>query len=452
LTLWLTTLLLAGWLVWRLVRTGGPARTPLDRPLLAWLVVWLAATLFSTVPTYSRETTVFFLSYLGFYYLSADLGRRPWLRELVLNAVVAVSGLVWTLGLWQLLRWLQTRPPVPALLAQVDLPLALPRLTVLGNANTMAAYITLVAPVVLYKLLTVHRRTARLLLALWLALLTLSVLLTQSRGGLLGWAVGMAAFVLLTARLRRPFTRLRRLWPVLAVAVVLLAGLLWPTLARSDLPAAARIRGQVGLASLKTLAAHPVLGAGPGVLGQELLLRQEPLDRIWADAHNLYLTLAAETGLAGLAVLVWLALTAAHQLRRDGPSAAAACAAGLLGFAAHNLVDSLFKFPVLMLTAAVWAGFWLAGNRNTAGQKPWPRPAVLAALGLVVAVLAVGLYDLRHIDRYTQAVKAASYSDWSGARQALLEAAALAPDVPFYRRQLGLVTGFLAADNPAYRP
>ncbi|RME79354.1 MAG: hypothetical protein D6784_00880, partial [Chloroflexi bacterium] len=68
LTLWLTTLLLAGWLVWRLVRTGGPARTPLDRSLLAWLAVWLAATLFSTVPTYSRETTVFFLSYLGSYY------------------------------------------------------------------------------------------------------------------------------------------------------------------------------------------------------------------------------------------------------------------------------------------------------------------------------------------------------------------------------------------------
>ncbi|MCB1212034.1 MAG: hypothetical protein KDK97_22115, partial [Verrucomicrobiales bacterium] len=51
------------------------------------------------------------------------------------------------------------------------------------------------------------------------------------------------------------------------------------------------VRQQVMSGALKTIAAHPLLGAGPGALGEAMLRYQQPLSLIWSDAHNIILTL-----------------------------------------------------------------------------------------------------------------------------------------------------------------
>jgi hypothetical protein len=64
-TLALTTALLGLWLARRLGSRGQIPRTPLDGALL-WLAgSWLLAALFSQAPVYSRETLVFWLTYLA---------------------------------------------------------------------------------------------------------------------------------------------------------------------------------------------------------------------------------------------------------------------------------------------------------------------------------------------------------------------------------------------------
>jgi|GEM_PF-5101986 len=187
-TIWLTTSIFGGWLAWRLVRREAWLYTPFDYPLLGLLLAWSLSTLTSINTVYSRETLYFFGSYLFFFYLTADLARRRWLTELILNAVIAVSGMVWTLGLWQLSQWYQTTPVLPPEIIFERLL----RLSVLGNPNTLAAYIALVIPVVLYKIVTVRLRLTRILLTLWLLMLLTTALLSQSRGGNLGLAVGLA--------------------------------------------------------------------------------------------------------------------------------------------------------------------------------------------------------------------------------------------------------------------
>lgn len=447
-TLWLTAFLAGGWLLWRLAGKTKIPRTPLDYPLLFLVFAWYLATAFSINVVYSRESLVFFIIYLLFFYMAADFGRRPWVQELVFNAVIGVSGLVWTLALLQLSWWYQGRIPAPEA--------TLPRLSVLGNPNTMAGFIALVIPIVLYKLTRVQKRTARILLGGWLVMLAASALLTQSRGGILGGVVAGGGYLGVWLA-GRGHTFSRRWLPAAALlaGMVVLAGVV---LAFRGVQAGVDVRQQVAGGAIKTLLHHPVLGAGPGTLGQALILYQQPLDTIWADAHNLPLTLIAETGLVGAAGLVWLAVAGFRLLvdmARRGPTSrtpgSLACAAALPGFVVHNLVDSLFKFPVIMLLVAVWAGFWVSGYTNAAAGKPWPKAVVAAAAVILAATTLMGLRDIQHIAAYNRAVEAAGRDNWLAALDELEQASQLAPQMPFYQRQLGFVAGYLSAQEPAYR-
>jgi O-antigen ligase len=462
---WLTAGLIGGWLAWRFFSRIKPPRTPVDRPLLGLLAAWLGATFFSINSGYSREALVFFASYLFFFYLAADVGRWPWLVELAFNAIIAVAGLVWMLALLQLSWWYQD-------LSAVGLPLTNPpRLSVLGNPNTMASFIALVFPLVLYKLVTAHYRLTRLLLAGWLLMLAGAIILTQSRGGVLGLVVAVALFGL--AHLGQPALAKwagrsppdgqgqgKRRW--LGVAALaggsLLLLLSLPFVLRS-LDQAVSDRQQVMAGALKAWLAHPLFGVGPGALGQALLRYQQPLDTLWSDAHNLPLTLIAETGLAGGLALLWLALAALPLVRslfRSEPAgrnrAGLACLAALLGFLAHNMVDSLFKFPLIMLLVASLAGFGVGPTLTGPKAKGWPGPVILlAALGLILTT-GLGQWDGRHLQAYDQAVAVANQGDWPAALAALRQAESLAQAQPFYQRQLGLVAGVLSVAQPAYRP
>ena len=457
-TLWLNAAILGGWLLWRGWRGPGLPRTPLDRPLLVLAAAWLIAAFFSVNPAVSIETLAFWGTYLLLFYLAADLSRRPWLVELTLTAIIGASGLVWTLGLWQLSRWVAGLEPVPVLLQGHVPPPALLRLTVLGNANVLAGFVALVLPLALYKLTTARHLFTRVLLILWLGMLVLTGLLTQSRGGMLAMAAAVGMYALFWLASQKFSGRLipKRGWLPAALAVLLVAGG-WLAYSWRGLEAAASIRQQVGLGALKTWLAYPLTGSGPGTLGQELLARQQPLDMIWADAHNVLLTLTAETGLLGAAALLWLAWAAveagwrtfadtvsppADTLRR------AACLAALTGFAMHGLVDYLVKFPLMMVLVAVLAGFWLAPQNFGGAARRWT--AALAGLALL-AVTAAGWWSVQHLAAYDQAVQAANSGNWALAYTRLQQADALAPDTPFYARQMGVAAGFLAQTEPTYR-
>ncbi len=522
-TLWLTALLIGSWLLLRLLGRHKIPCTPFDLPLLFLFVAWLLATLFSVNPVYSQETMVFFIIYIFVFYLAADLGRWPWLIELTFNAVIAVSGLVWTLAAWQLLHWYQNLPPLPLLLQGHQPPLAWLRLSVLGNPNTMASFIALVFPIVLYKLTAVRRLISRLLLLVWLGLLLAAALLTQSRGGIVGLVVAGGFFLLVWAWSRRgnglpqALFQIGRKPGVWLLMLALLAGLVlggWLLISWRDVGGAVGIRQQVMVGALKTWQAQPLLGSGPGTLGEELLRRQQQPGFIWPDAHNLLLTLTAETGLVGLIGLLWLAVVGAQLLwttlrqsdKSTWPLASLACLAALLGFMAHNLVDSLFKFPLIMLLVSVWAGFWASASpgmsrsdpaaqvsarnsppekfspglgdwgmknneknlqtqragvpqswpkmigKNLSGHEYWTFPVTITALLILAATTLVGASHICHIAAYNQAVAAANQNDWSVARDYLQQATELAPNLSFYRRQLGLVSGYLATQNDSTGP
>ncbi len=202
-------------------------------------------------------------------------------------------------------------------------------------------------------------------------LLIASVLLTQSRGGLL-----MLGFCLMYIAFR---TGRRVRFAVLACAVVPV--LVW-VLPQSGfdrlLPGHASTeisdtyRREVLNAGLSMIAKHPLRGVGIGMFRPSSPVYNPALDGEAALGHNTYVELAAELGVAGLglfmAIQIWAWRRAGHIARTSR-----AAEDRLVPDVARALEIAIasFAFGAVFLSAAYTRSFWL-----------------LIALGLAVARLA----------------------------------------------------------------
>lgn len=127
---------------------------------------------------------------------------------------------------------------------------------------------------------------------------------------------------------------------------------------------------------LKVALEHPLLGVGFGNHKHAALAAPQPegmTDLLANDAHNLWLTTWAETGLVGLLLLLAThALLARALLRRFGSGSLAAAGALLswLGFHVLSLVHYLpFHSSVHLSFALVW-GLGLCGSAEPAARDP----------------------------------------------------------------------------------
>ena len=208
-----------------------------------------------------------------------------------------------------------------------------------ANPNDLGA-ITLLMLGLALAIATVKAQNARVrqAAAALVPVTLLIILLTQSRGVFIGLLIGFGPPLL--ARLRKRPSGMAPVLAVLAVIAVLIPAASWHRLGSitnltdviagthkpvSSTPGesslytrmaeeSARQRYEVLKTGLRIFASHPVLGVGIGGY-REANVRYAPKlgER---DAHNTYVSLAAETGLPGL--LLWLGLVGSvlAQVRR----------------------------------------------------------------------------------------------------------------------------------------
>lgn len=236
----------------------------------------------------------------------------------------------------------------------------------LPHPNILAGFaLMLLAPVVEQYLVTGRRG--------WLVLTGLGWLtewLTFSRAGWLG--AGALLLALLWQKDRR---RVSALWVMALLPLAMLIGLMGPYfLARASLGAAPPLEQrslnerlgllQVGL----TLAAqHPLLGVGAG----NFVIALDPIrpDGVpWEPVHNLWLLIAAETGLPGLAAAAALTFAVGQAAWRG--RAGSVWPAALLGVALVALVDHFWWSlpPARVLLIGALALLVSAGSRV---EKEW---------------------------------------------------------------------------------
>lgn len=276
----------------------------------------------------------------------------------------------------------------------------------------------------------------------WLPLLVLGAVLvmlvahaaTGSRGGTMSLLAGLAVVGLGFARRSRSGRRSSRTARIASgsiVAALLLASLVtvasWARL-EDEIAQGGELDGEVGLMTRIAvgekgrglIADFPLVGTGLGAWRHAFPLHQAPPVEggIWEHAHDDYLELAAETGVAGVAIVAWFAFLVVSAARGrggagDADDAAAPRTARPAGFApadwraafsraswlrfgvcggitailVHSFVDFGLRLPANLLLLGVLAGMLLLARPVRA-----PRPSyAVAAFGLLLAAPAVPL-------------------------------------------------------------
>lgn len=375
---------IAGWLI----RQWRPGEwIPIDATGVAWLV-YVMILMASIVP--ARDVT----AWAGEVYrwavalLVYVMARSVFTAGRSEKPVIAAMGMgtlgVSLLGMWQVLT--HAGPPSFTTGGMTR------AFGTFGEPNPFAGYLEMTLPMLLA--IAAHwgvqgggassrsRWRLAFVTLTWLAG-SVTLILTQSRGGIAGMAVGTAAVLWLTGRRARQ---------VGTVGAVILAGLvlLSPAGGRvisrftgASLSAGAEAQVTTGNFAALERAAHwraaiamarhePLLGVGAGNFNA----RFREMTEVWrfriprGHAHNAYLQALAQAGVPGLlaylgllgAVMRTLWLRLRHHVA-GMDRAIIAGAAGVTGaVAVHNMVEYLHVLSLGLQLAVVWA---LVGSRQT---------------------------------------------------------------------------------------
>ena len=287
----------------------------------------------------------------------------------------------------------------------------------LGNPNFVAHYLDVILPLAGAMLLLPGRKRNRVVLVITLVTTGFLMLLTHSRAGWL--AVGIALVFGLYAR------KVRTRWVRVAVLGAVVLALLSPSLGLvadnvhlgGEVPFSGRLDaliqevwervksgfdpGDFSVAqrfiiwadTLSLIHAHPLLGVGPGnyvlelpphrtvlrhQIQKELVgLREVPMT--W-HAHNEYLEFWSESGILGLAALLWLLgglLWVGWRRLQTGASPEAwLLTLGCMGVVVATLVHCLFSFNLRDPSSATH--FWVVAGVLVAVVSMGPQPGKYA--------------------------------------------------------------------------
>lgn len=243
----------------------------------------------------------------------------------------------------------------------------------LGDPNLFAMVMVVLVPIALERLANEKRFVLRALAAYALLVSVLAIIFTYSRGGFLALCVvaGLSLFwrkppvitVLIVAILI--VTTIPFLPPSYAARMQTITDFISPS--EVSLKSEVSFRGRVselGVAWMM-LRDHPITGVGAGNYNTEYLdysrqLGWDPRNEE-RGAHNLYLEVAAEQGLIGLSVLVYILYSllmglysAAHRFRTSNQTLygdmAIAMLVGMVGYLSASLfIHNVFPYYLWML-------------------------------------------------------------------------------------------------------
>lgn len=462
----LITGLLGLWLINRIRRGQGLPQTPLNWPLLGAVVVWIISAVFSIDPRMAFENLWFPLTHVLFFLFIADLFQRG-REQLVMETQFLLAAMVVMLSGMELASWYFGLGIIPGTnIGWVDvigpgalLPIVPIRLALAMNISTLlAGYVAPLVTIAAVWALTSKRRDFRVVLMGLAGSLLVILILTFSRGGLL--SILSAAGIVIVFRLVQTPQFTQRAWLRVAAGGAVAVGILGISayMILSITQARAGNTGDEGRldmwqSAVEMLRDNVITGVGPGLFGRAFRTYRDPSiiqDKL-VSAHNAYLNDAAETGLPGVIVGLWLAVAFVRAWVRNWRAAASpmqkrrleAALAALVGMGVHSLVDVFTITPIVLLSIVLAAYCVIPRNiltKTTSTPKPAKNRYALALTGaalLVVAVYGVWFFRLdQALGNYLQ-----SFGDPKLATARALDAAAIDPALDLYTLQVAYIYG-----------
>jgi O-antigen ligase len=252
----------------------------------------------------------------------------------------------------------------------------------LGHPNILGAYLAMVLPVAAAVVVAPFARWLRWLAGGAFAAGAVLLGLSQSRGGFLGFILGMGVLVALMYGYQLvPRRILLRAAGLASIPLALQFALVVSRLTDIDNTAAVSRLPLISL-SLTMIADHPLWGVGANNFAATLdqYLTVDFANAWISTVHNRYLLVWAETGLVGLMAFLWfLASTLRRGLSivrssiRSFSLVAAGVVGGVVAGMIHMVVDMYHQRPLIQLLwlfAGLLIGIQLASSRPSSGIEP----------------------------------------------------------------------------------
>ena len=450
------TLLFAGVIgaAWILLqwRWGAPYGSALDLGIFAGIAA-VALSLLTNLEAWRRIALgVWYLGiYLCVWYALTNALRSRFIRREIVIRALLLSGLVVVLIAYlQLWNALRSGAPLPR------------PVSTFGNANTLAAFLVLLLPLLTGQALNARAGIPRLLYALYAASALLLLILTFSRGAWVGAACGMAALAvgwlishradLLERWLRRP-PPTRRLLKLLAggALVGVVAAALIVVIWSFSIPGRQLdLRTYLYEAGLQGTAEQPIFGHGLFTFGATLARHAaQPPNEPHAHAHNIILNVGSELGIVGIAALIAITVLIVRAIWRQRPLVNAtlvwSCFAALVGGAAHHQFDVPTLVPAIALVVLILLAVAVTPDTPPIPVTTARAPRLIFAGGFAL-LIASGFWESANYSQYMTILSTAG-EDYAGAARRLQTVIDRDPRNPVYWYEQGMLWGLAAASG-----
>jgi len=347
-------------------------KTPLDKPFLALTALIVLSFLFSLDRADGVEAIAMFAVYGVIFYAARHLATTRVGQRQVVYLLIALATVVALVALIK-----HFSPQLTPTWWQYDLDDDTMASGPYGNHNHLAGLLEMIIPLLLGLFLTRARRGAALFLLIYLAIfLTATHILTLSRGGWTSLAAALAVMLIILLAQKR-FTGKKLLLSVVGGLVLtflfILAGthVIERLLTLTDKETVLDFEGRTiaWKGCLHMIAAHPLLGTGPGSFATCFPSWQPPgVTARFFYAHNDYLQFAAELGLPVAAIIVWIVMLLIRRMShllshpsRQTWGISLGAAIGILAIIFHSFVDFNLRIPANAAVFTVMLGL-ISGN------------------------------------------------------------------------------------------
>jgi len=381
-------LVIIGLMFWLLKTTSQEEikiiRAPLNFPVLAFMAIGALSLLWSNSPMVSLLELPLFLSGPILYFIVVNNVHDEHKINRLLTSLLIISSLLGLYGIFQykgmdfsFWKGNINRQQVFGLF---------------GSVNYFAEYLIVPLPLAISLFFTLQNRAHKILLLVGILAMGGSLILTFTRGSYL--AIGISSlfmFLLYLVVQGKSFIKEHKKIFILTLALLILVTFVFalPSPLNKAGTVISQIKGRISVSqftqgySLKRRIAtwkftgliikdHPILGSGIGTFKYNSLNYQARFfDQgenrslypygIADKAHNEYLQLAAEIGMLGLGIFLWLIITyfnvGIKLLKKLKDKDKQGIIIGLMGGVVSVLIDALLGFPLHLPATLVL--FWL---------------------------------------------------------------------------------------------
>lgn len=342
-------------------------------PALLFMAAAGIAALFSVLRAESLKTLPLYAAYFMVFYSASVLLKN---RKIMKVVIISITVSTFILSIYGIYQYFFVKIPTAA--AWVDVKqfpeIATRVYATLENPNVLGEYLGLVIPLIIGVFWATGKFRQKPLIVLVLAVMTLCLILTFSRGAWVGLAMSVLAFALL----KEP----RLLVLILALAVI--SPMFLPSVVTNRIASIGSLedssnafRVTIWIAVLRMIKDYWLTGVGLGLNAFSRVYRDYMIAGAPAvHAHNLYLEVGLEMGILGLLALLWMvfrgfseALVGIENNYKTSYILAGIMAA-LAGHLLHGLFDYVWYSPRIVLTFWMFFGMMAAlSGHDTAVER-----------------------------------------------------------------------------------